>query len=122
MVFSCDCGAIKKDVKQLNDVMRELNCPKCGSKLKAPKLSLQTKLESFYSMDENDKGRMQQLIYGELMKSPGTDSEIAKRLGFDDPNKVRPRRFELVEQGLIQEHGKRPCEVTGRKAIEWVII
>jgi len=50
-----------------------------------------------------------------------TDSEIAAHLGYDDPNKVRPRRFELVEQGLVEEHDRHICRVTGKLAIAWCI-
>jgi len=36
-----------------------------------------------------------------------------------DPNKVRPRRFELMEMGLITEAGTRACRVSGRQALTW---
>ena len=42
-----------------------------------------------------------------------TDFMIAKmELGFDDPNKVRPRRKELEDDGYVACRGKRICEVT----------
>lgn len=51
-----------------------------------------------------------------------TDREMAKELGFEDPNKVRPRRHELVKQGIIvdEEHcEKRLCRITGKLSIAW---
>jgi len=48
-----------------------------------------------------------------------TDREIARELGYGDPNKVRPRRFELMEMGLITEAGTRACRVSGRQALTW---
>lgn len=48
-----------------------------------------------------------------------TDTEMADFLGFPDVNSVRPRRFELVEKGMIKEVGKRICKITGKTAIVW---
>lgn len=115
MSFSCSCGKVSQ--KSLSDVSKDLLCPGCGSKL-----STQTRLENFMSLSTSDKERMWDLIYDELRKSPGTDREIAARLGFTDPNKVRPRRFELADQGKIIDHGKRPCNITGKTSTEWVIV
>ena len=50
-----------------------------------------------------------------------TDREIAKILGYADPNKVRPRRHELMEYGIIVEAGKKICPVSGKLAITWKI-
>lgn len=50
-----------------------------------------------------------------------TDSEIARALGHSDPNYVRPRRFELVEKGLVVASRKRRCLVTGRTCIAWSV-
>ena len=48
-----------------------------------------------------------------------TDREIAKLLQYADPNKVRPRRYELMQHGLIEEAGKRECSITGKLALTW---
>lgn len=51
-----------------------------------------------------------------------TDCEIAKGLGFTDPNRVRPRRYELVNSfflPFIQEGGKRVCSVSGKRVFTW---
>gem|GEM_PF-3465606 len=51
----------------------------------------------------------------------GTDQEIKVHLGFNDPNKVRPRRKELLDLGLIVDCGTRLCGVTGRTVHSWAI-
>lgn len=51
-----------------------------------------------------------------------TDFMIAKMaLGFDDPNKVRPRRKDLEDDGLVACRGKRICEVTKETANCYVV-
>ena len=46
---------------------------------------------------------------------------MAKRLGYYDPNKVRPRRNELAKETMVVKVGVRKCTVTDRKAIIWGI-
>jgi len=50
-----------------------------------------------------------------------TDREIARFLQYADPNKVRPRRYELEEAELIMEAGHKTCTVTGKTAKSWVV-
>ena len=52
---------------------------------------------------------------------PCTDRELAEKLGKDDPNYVRPRRRELVKQGLIEECDKKKCEVSNKNVYVWRI-
>ena len=122
MVYSCDCGAIVKSVNALNDVMRDIVCPRCHSKLKDNDKAKDMSLLSFIQLDEAELGEMRQKIYNELSKGRGTDRELAVRLGFSDPNKVRPRRNELVGIGLIKDNGKDVCSVSNKKATMWDIL
>jgi len=48
-----------------------------------------------------------------------TDRELAEQLGYKDPNKVRPRRNELVSECKVSYKGQRVCKVTGQMAIIW---
>lgn len=48
-----------------------------------------------------------------------TDREMAKHLGYPDPNKVRPRRHELMKMKIVEEEIKRPCMVSGKLSIAW---
>ena len=53
---------------------------------------------------------------------PSSDYEIADHLCFDDPNKVRPRRYELVYnfyKPFLEEKGKRVCHKTGKRVYVW---
>lgn len=56
-----------------------------------------------------------------LMGCSLTDQEIARKLGYYDPNVVRPRRNELYKLGVIVMDGKRSCRVTGKTCITWKI-
>jgi len=59
-----------------------------------------------------------QLEYLQTLKELGhaaSDQEVTAFAGHKDPNYFRPRRFELVEQGLIGEcSNKRHCTISGR--------
>ena len=48
-----------------------------------------------------------------------TDREIAQRLGYLDPNKVRPRRNELMKMGIVEEDSKRICAIGHKLSIAW---
>jgi len=61
-----------------------------------------------------------------------TDREMAAMLGFNDPNKVRPRRNELsnmektkqgafVRNAVLIEAEKRMCNISGKLSIAWKI-
>jgi len=57
-----------------------------------------------------------------------TDAELTYwmhrrgELPREDPNLVRPRRFELMEMGLVEKGTARPCRVTGKTAHPWRIV
>lgn len=73
-------------------------------------------------IEEGLVGDMQKIVYDKLLeKDDLTDQEIARELVFKDPNKVRPRRKELLDLRLILDNGIRRCSVTQRKAHSWVI-
>ena len=64
------------------------------------------------------------LISLEEIAKPSTDREIARHLGYTDPNKIRPRRNELADPEnffpcLIEEVGKRQCNITKKKSYVW---
>ena len=51
-----------------------------------------------------------------------TDRELSEFLGYADPNKVRPRRNDLVRLGCVVECGKRVCGVSGKLALTWKVM
>lgn len=78
-----------------------------------------TSLEAYAELRET-LGPRQQEVYEAIKRNPGlTDAELTHLLGYDDPNRVRPRRFELMEMGIIKEGLKRKCGCSGRKALTW---
>ncbi|KXB00769.1 hypothetical protein AKJ40_00670 [candidate division MSBL1 archaeon SCGC-AAA259M10] len=81
----------------------------------------ETSIEAFYNLPDLAE-RQRQVLRGFKLWGPGTDFEITVALNkhrpeYWYPNRVRPRRKELQDMGLIREIGKRECEVTGRTAI-----
>lgn len=71
-------------------------------------------------IDEGLVGERQIIVLDYILKNPNvTDWEITKGLDFADPNRVRPRRKELVDIGIVIESGKRPCTITKRNVTIW---
>ena len=67
-------------------------------------------------------GKKQQAVYDAIKRYPNrTDRELTHKMGLTDPNEVRPRRFELVEQGFVVSSGKRVCTYSKRLAYTWKI-
>ena len=62
------------------------------------------------------KRRIIKLLQAQLSM---TDREMTNQLGFSDPNKVRPRRNELVKLAIIEEDCKRICAVGNKLSIAW---
>lgn len=81
-----------------------------------------TSQKSFLEEKHKGIGERQAVILNVIRThGPITDKEIAERLLVPDPNYVRPRRFELVEAGLVEPYGaKRPCRVTGKTSMAWI--
>ena len=88
----------------------------------------QTSLMAYYhsnSMEEAFREQTKLKIIQLLDKYTNlTDREICEHLGFNDPNKVRPRRNELANREntnppVVIEDCKRECTVTGKMCIAW---
>lgn len=85
----------------------------------------ETSIEAFHSIQPKLKGRRRMVFnaivvlqqYGAL--GAPTDLEIAQECHFRDPNRVRPRRRELVQMGIIEEAGKRECSVSHQNVLTW---
>jgi hypothetical protein len=43
-----------------------------------------------------------------------TDREVMVGMGFTEPNSVRPRITELLEEGLLVDAGNTKCRFTGK--------
>jgi len=78
-----------------------------------------TSLDSYQEIKPT-LGHAQGVVF-ETIKALGcpTDLEIMKFLHFSDPNKVRPRRKELLDKGFITECEKRACSISKRTVWSW---
>lgn len=47
-------------------------------------------------------------------KGPMTDREVMFELCFEDPNAVRPRISDLIDDGVLVQIGDKPDPITGR--------
>jgi hypothetical protein len=83
-----------------------------------------TSIEAYKKLKAEGKNVTdQEKVYLALKLIPNsTDSELAFMLEYEDPNKVRPRRKELLDLGLIESNGKRQCKMTGRKCLVWRLL
>lgn len=62
-------------------------------------------------------------VYNAIVKlRNATDREIAHYMNCSDPNIVRPRRFELLEQGLIYCKEKRKCLISKKLSKAWEVL
>jgi len=57
-------------------------------------------------------------VLAELRMKPQTDQELASKLGVPE-NTIRPRRVELVDNGMVRDSGERRLTKAKRKAIVW---
>lgn len=53
--------------------------------------------------------------------TPPTAYELAKFLGSQDPNYVRPRLCNLYDKKRVTHGEKRICTVTGKLALTWLV-
>ena len=80
----------------------------------------QTSIESFRSLKHLSEDQQTVLVF--IKAYPGhTDAEYAKMIGKEDPNFVRPRRYELVHDfGLVEFTGEKKIDPdTKKKAMTW---
>lgn len=68
------------------------------------KITHETRRESYEQLDPSGR---KAAILAELERGDGTALEIMRRMGFTDPNRVRPRLNELDRAGYIFQVGKR---------------
>jgi hypothetical protein len=85
-----------------------------------PQKVRETSRESYRNMPHLSEDQ-QSILVAFNAYPDSTDMEIADRLGYADPNRVRPRRYELVELGFIINTGKRVCKVSKKKAMIWKV-
>lgn len=65
--------------------------------------------------------RRQQIMEAIIECGPSTVDELMDRLGYHDPNRVRPRLTELTQSGALCTIGKRRSRRSGRMVAVWAI-
>jgi predicted transcriptional regulator len=83
-------------------------------------MARQTSRDAYHSI-EGTIGFRQRAVYNALHESgPMTNNELAELLGWRI-NTINPRVNELVKMGFVREEKRRPCKITGFKAIAWEV-
>lgn len=67
------------------------------------------------------ESRRQQLLDTIIEYGPMTVDELMDRLGYHDPNRVRPRLTELTQAGALCTIGKRRSRRSGKMVAVWAI-
>jgi len=75
-------------------------------------ITKETRLESFLQI--NPKKRYEQILDA-LGRETMTARQIYRKLGYYDPNTVRPRICELVKMGILEEAEKVYDVATNRR-------
>ena len=78
------------------------------------KITHETRRESYEQLEPSGR---KAAIQAELERGDGTALEIMRRMGFRDPNRVRPRLNELDRAGYIFQVGKRRDPYTGVEGV-----
>lgn len=65
--------------------------------------------------------RRQQIVEAITEHGPMTVDELMDRLGYHDPNRVRPRLTELTQSGALCTIGKRRSRRSGKLVAVWAV-
>lgn len=85
----------------------------------------QTSLLAYTEIRQNDlvlSESYRQIIEALKLNGAMTDREIASFLNYYDPNKIRPRRNELMKAGILQAVDKRCCAITRKTVLVWGLV
>ena len=75
----------------------------------------ETRRESLKKLEP--RTRSEAILQELAERGDGTALEIMRRMGFSDPNAVRPRLHELDVHGRVFQVGKRKDPVTGVEGV-----
>jgi hypothetical protein len=82
-------------------------------------VAVQTSISCYKNLDADMIGECYREYISALWKlgRPSTDLEVTWAGGYTDPNKIRPRRFELEHNyGVVMECTSRVCNISGKQA------
>jgi predicted transcriptional regulator len=72
-------------------------------------------IEAYHEDRGKLSGRALAVLADVKARGPGTDREIAARMGYTHRSAVQPRISELVELGLLHETGRSLCRETMKR-------
>ncbi len=81
----------------------------------------ETRRDAHEHIKSTKGARHQQIMQAIAEHGPMTVDELMDRLGYHDPNRVRPRLTELVKAGALRTTGKRESRSSGRIVAVWSI-
>jgi len=120
-VWVCDCPHYKyrhTDCRHILEKLLVLRGKPTGVR--------DSSLESYIEIVSNPSSlneRYQDILCAvDEIGKPSSAFEVAVHLGFEDPNKTRPRIHELANdffKPFLEEKGKRPCSKTGKVVYVW---
>ena len=77
-----------------------------------------TSAQAYYSILQT-LGYKQEMVYLKLRElGNATNNELSKALGWEI-NQVTGGTRELVKLEIVVQHERRPCKITGMRAISW---
>ena len=82
-------------------------------------ITQETRRESYYETMETAPTRRKEIYQALRDHGPQTADELMDRLGYTDPNNVRPRLTELKHAGLIEAVDRRTSPRTGKSGAVW---
>lgn len=77
-----------------------------------------TSREAFHDIQPELGDRQHEVLKAFRTHGPMTNTELSRIIGLPI-NMITPRTNELVKLGFVKEHSRRPCKITGRRAIVW---
>lgn len=81
----------------------------------------ETRRESHEEIKPKKEFRRQQIMEAIVEHGPATADELMDRLGYTDPNRVRPRLTELKQAGALCAVGKRKSRSSGKLVAVWSV-
>lgn len=81
-----------------------------------------TSLETAASISQSSAASLRERVYRFILDNKGaTDHEIQQGLGLIGSTE-RPRRWELVKEGRVEDSGERRLTPSGKRGIVWRLL
>lgn len=84
-------------------------------------ITTETRRESHEDIKPKKELRRQQLMEAITEYGPMTVDELMDKLGYTDPNRVRPRLTELKKAGALRAVDKRMSRRSGKMVAVWAL-